>query len=377
MHKQIPISVYIHFPWCIKKCPYCDFNSHAISNPIPQKQYYQACIQDFNNSIPLLDGRKLQSIFIGGGTPSLIEPLYLQLLLEHIQPYCHDNTEVTMEVNPGSFEIAKFQDFFQAGINRLSIGVQSFNEYHLKKLGRVHNSKQAIHAVTRAQDIGFDNINIDIMHSLPSQTIEQAKLDIQKALDLNIKHISYYQLTLEPNTYFHLYPPQNLPNHDITYQIEKQGKQLLHKAQFLQYEISAYAKIECKHNLNYWKFGDYLGIGAGAHGKITTQNNILRTHKNKQPQTYISQINKNYTNPQKILTKQDIIIEFMLGALRLYKGFNYELFYQRTGLTTDAIEDNLSVAVKAGLIDLKNNTVTPSDTGRRFLNNLLEIFLPR
>jgi putative oxygen-independent coproporphyrinogen III oxidase len=371
---MIPISLYLHFPWCIKKCPYCDFNSHVHDGSIPQQQYFQALTADFERSIPLLHGRALTSIFIGGGTPSLMDPKYLADFINYIRKFCAPNIEITLEANPGSFESAKFKDFLNAGINRLSIGVQSFNDAHLKKIGRIHDSTQAITALETAKKIGFTNINLDLMYALPEQTLEQAQTDLSLAIALQSSHLSYYQLTLEPNTYFHRYRPP-LPNHDLCWRMEQQGQELLAQARLHQYEISAYAHIPCLHNINYWQFGDYLGVGAGAHGKITHDKQIIRTIKSKQPNAYMKDTANNILHPPKILSDTDIIFEFMLNNLRLSQGFTLDLFKQRTLLPISAITQKIEEAIAQKLLNQVDNHITTTTLGKRFLNDLQLMFL--
>jgi putative oxygen-independent coproporphyrinogen III oxidase len=371
---MIPISLYLHFPWCIKKCPYCDFNSHAVDGDIPQQQYFQALVADFDMSVPLLHGRKLTSIFIGGGTPSLMDPKYLADFLNHIRKFCAPNIEITLEANPGSFDSAKFKDFLAAGINRLSIGVQSFNDEHLSKIGRIHDGAQAITALETAKKIGFTNINLDLMYALPEQTLVQAQQDLSHAIALETSHLSYYQLTLEPNTYFYHHRPP-LPNNDLCGDMEQQGQALLEQAHLQQYEISAYARIPCMHNLNYWQFGDYLGVGAGAHGKITQGKHIIRTIKAKQPKSYMQDTTNNVAAKLKTLNEQDIIFEFMLNALRLSQGFSLDLFTQRTLLPISLISEKIEQAVKQQLLQKVDNHITTTKLGKRFLNDLQLMFL--
>ena len=370
-----PISLYIHFPWCIRKCPYCDFNSHAVKQPIPQAEYLAALLADFNASKHLLATRKLASIFIGGGTPSLISSQSLAELLSCIAPYMAQNIEITLEANPGTFDVDKFAEFLAAGINRLSIGVQSFNQQHLAKLGRIHSGQEAVAAATRAQQLGFANINLDIIYGLPGQTLAQAAADLQQAISLAPQHISYYQLTLEPNTYFYAYPPL-LPSDDLTWAMQQQGEAILAAAGFSQYEVSAYSRQrQCQHNLNYWQFGDYLGIGAGAHGKISQAEKIIRTTQSKQPQRYMQDMCQGRPAVTKTLSQADIISEFMLNALRLTDGCSLDVFEQTSGLDRQLIAPQLHEAQARKLLIKQADYIRPTALGRRFLNDLQQIFL--
>lgn len=377
-----PLSLYIHVPWCVKKCPYCDFNSHTAADTLPEQAYIDALIRDVEQALPSIWGRSIQTIFIGGGTPSLFsaqayEQLFSSLrALLNIAPYA----EITLEANPGTVEQQRFAEYRSIGINRLSIGIQSFNNTALKALGRIHDSKQATKAVESAYLAGFDNINLDLMFGLPQQTAETARQDIDTAIALAPQHLSYYQLTIEPNTLFYQQPP-TLPDDDpiIDWQLDNQYR--LAQAGYQQYEVSAYAKDEqqCRHNLNYWQFGDYLGIGAGAHSKITdaSQQSITRTSKQKQPQAYLDTAGteQNFLT-QEVITLQDIGFEFMLNALRLTDGFATPLFQQQTGLPLSHIDTVLQQAEQQGLISWDIHRIKPTDKGQRYLNSLIELFLP-
>lgn len=377
-----PLSLYIHVPWCVKKCPYCDFNSHTAADTLPEQAYIDALIRDVEQALPSIWGRSIQTIFIGGGTPSLFsaqayEQLFSSLrALLNIAPYA----EITLEANPGTVEQQRFAEYRSIGINRLSIGIQSFNDTALKALGRIHDSKQATKAVESAYLAGFDNINLDLMFGLPQQTAETARQDIDTAIALAPQHLSYYQLTIEPNTLFYQQPP-TLPDDDpiIDWQLDNQYR--LAQAGYQQYEVSAYAKDEqqCRHNLNYWQFGDYLGIGAGAHSKITdaSQQSITRTSKQKQPQAYLDTAGteQNFLT-QEVITLQDIGFEFMLNALRLTDGFATPLFQQQTGLPLSHIDTVLQQAEQQGLISWDIHRIKPTDKGQRYLNSLIELFLP-
>ena len=375
-----PLSLYVHIPWCVRKCPYCDFNSHAAPEQLPEREYVDALLQDLETDLPLAAGRPLGSIFIGGGTPSLFSAAAIERLLKGINDRISliDSAEVTLEANPGTFELARFEGYRKAGVNRLSIGVQSFNADHLTRLGRIHNPTEALAAARAAADI-FPRLNLDLMHGLPEQTPAQALDDLQQALDINPGHLSWYQLTIEPNTEFHARPPQ-LPLDEALWDIQEQGQSLLAARGYEQYEISAYARPDqqARHNLNYWQFGDYLGIGAGAHGKhsyidASGQLQVERQHKMRQP--------KGYLNPATRLAGTQSIplderpFEFMMNALRLTHGTEVDLFSQRTGVN---VSDILPILHKAQQLDLMKKTsarLEPTHQGRLFLNDLLALFL--
>ena len=385
-----PLSLYIHIPWCVRKCPYCDFNSHAIKNiksdsqtefDLPEKAYIDRLIEDLEQELPKVWGRRLHSIFIGGGTPSLFSPESLDRLISAIRarlPFEND-IEITMEANPGTFEAEKFRGFRQAGINRLSIGVQSFNAQHLEQLGRIHNPEQAIAAAEFAHEAGYDSFNLDLMHGLSNQTVEQALDDLQKAISLKPHHISWYQLTLEPNTLFHQQPPQ-LPHDEVLWDIQEAGQALLAQHGYEQYETSAYTKspqLRAKHNLNYWRFGDYLGIGAGAHGKITRLDlgEIHRTTKKRHPKDYL-QASWEQVSSDTPIPSPELPFEFMLNALRLIDGVPTNLITQYTGLPLSSIQSTLEAAIDDGLLEDTSAQLKPSEKGALFLNELLERFIP-
>ena len=377
--KQLPpLSLYIHIPWCIKKCPYCDFNSHAITGDLPEQAYIAALLADLDREIKYVQGRPLESIFFGGGTPSLLSVTGIDTILRGVAQRINfsDRIEITLEANPGTFERDKFAGFRQAGINRLSVGVQSFNPTHLKQLGRIHSAEEAIQAIVQAKESGFDNINIDLMHGLPRQSTAQALEDLQAAIVQNPAHISWYQLTIEPNTEFYSNPPR-LPDDDQLHHIEQQGLQLLAQHDYQQYEISAYSKAgrESLHNLNYWRFDDYLGIGAGAHGKITLLDEqlIIRTRKSRQPKDYLN-VATRLAIPPKTIPPISIPGEFMMNALRLNQGFAPELFEQNSGLPLSSILPLLNQAQQDGLLEVNDKIITTRQ-GRLFLNNLLERFI--
>ncbi len=378
-----PLSLYIHIPWCLKKCPYCDFNSHEIrgeGSQAPEDEYVAALIRDLEFALADVWGRRLSSVFFGGGTPSLFSAKAIDTILTAVRtllPLEHF-AEVTMEANPGTFEAQKFADFRAAGINRLSIGIQSFNPQHLKALGRVHDDQEAHRAVEIALK-NFDNINLDLMYALPGQTLTQAQADIDAACSLGVTHISAYHLTLEPNTLFHRFPPI-LPDDEQAAAMQDMIEQTTARHQYRHYETSAFARAgkESRHNLNYWSFGDYLGIGAGAHSKISFADNIVRQMRYKQPKEYLAKANayESLTQTQHELTPSDRGFEFMMNALRLNGGFDTTLFQERTGLPIAAIQKQLDEAEHRGLLVHDRHRIKPTVLGRRFLNDLLQIFLP-
>ena len=375
---NIPISLYIHSPWCIKKCPYCDFNSHAILGEIPEVKYEQHLQKEFNLQQHLLQERPISTIFIGGGTPSLLEANTYQKLFAHIEQDIAftENIEITLEANPGAVEQQRFKCYREIGINRLSIGVQSFNDAHLKLLGRIHDSSNAHNAINIARQAGFDNFNIDIMFGLPQQNIEHALQDLQTAISLEPTHISWYQLTLEPNTLFYRFPP-TLPDDDQLWDMQQQGQQLLANHGYQQYEVSAYAKTnkQCQHNLNYWLFGDYLGIGAGAHGKITDlKNQAMHRRQNiKNPRDYMNDKNT-YLSSEMLI--ENPLFDFMLNALRLNQPITIEQITSRTFLSADVILSQLQPPIQQGFITINNNVLSKTDKGVNFLNDLVACFLP-
>lgn len=376
---NIPLSLYIHIPWCVKKCPYCDFNSHAIKNTLPETQYLDALIEDLKVDLPYVQNRRIKSIFFGGGTPSLISPQGFELLINKISKLVQfdNDIEITLEANPGTIEHFDFADYKAAGINRISLGAQSFDDSKLKLLGRIHSSAEILQAIDKLHQINFNSFNIDLMHGLPEQTIEQAIQDLTIALNCQAPHISWYQLTIEPNTFFHKYPPQ-LPNDDTTWEIQTQGEQLLATAGFMHYEISAFAKPghQCKHNVNYWEFGDYIGIGAGAHGKITNlaTHKIQRTWKTRSPQDYLN-LSKAFLAGAIEVPKEQIPSEYMLNRLRLFTSLNLQEYKVRTGLSTDNITKILNNACAQNLLQENNNCYNLTTQGTRFLNNVLQMFL--
>jgi putative oxygen-independent coproporphyrinogen III oxidase len=375
-----PLSLYVHFPWCVRKCPYCDFNSHEWKGEgdFPEDTYLDALRADLESSLPLVWGRRIHTIFIGGGTPSLLSAAGLDRLLSDIRALLpvDADAEITLEANPGTFEADKFRQFRQSGVNRLSIGVQSFNDRHLKSLGRIHDSSQARHAIEVASKV-FDNFNLDLMFALPGQSLDECKADVETALSFGSPHLSLYHLTLEPNTYFAKYPPP-LPDEDTSADMQDWIHDRAIAAGFERYEVSAYAKPhhQSKHNLNYWRFGDYLGIGAGAHGKLSFPERIVRQVRFKHPTTYIEQaLKQEAIQEEHEIGTSDLPFEFMLNALRLNEGFPVHRFLERTGLTMNSIEKPLLEAEKRGLITRDHQHIAPTPLGQRFLNDLQGLFL--
>ncbi|MDG2176731.1 MAG: radical SAM family heme chaperone HemW [Gammaproteobacteria bacterium] len=370
-----PVALYIHIPWCLKKCPYCDFNSHANDRTLPEAAYIEKLIADLEQDLPYLQGRKFTSIFIGGGTPSLFSPAGIEKLLtavENLAGFASD-IEITLEANPGTFELEKFSAFRSAGINRLSIGIQSFQQSFLEKLGRAHSDKEALTAAENALSAGFENFNLDLMFGLPGQSIEEALKDLEMAIACNPPHLSWYQLTIEPNTLFYSKPP-SLPNDDLVSGIQEAGIDLLSSHGLDRYEVSAFCgpDQESRHNLNYWLFGDYLGIGAGAHGKITLpeENLILRTQKVRQPDNYLQQENP-VAEVAKVQTSE-LPLEFMMNVLRLSKGCDQVLFGERTGLALQSIEPVLASLRDKNL--LRNDRLQATSKGFLFLDTVLTEF---
>jgi putative oxygen-independent coproporphyrinogen III oxidase len=376
---NIPLSLYIHFPWCVRKCPYCDFNSHAAKGEIPEAAYIAALIADLEHDLQFTSGRSLQSIFLGGGTPSLFSPAAIEQLLNAIQTRIafSANCEITLEANPGTIEQQRFKDFKAAGINRLSIGIQSFQEDKLKVLGRIHGVKEAIRAAEMARAAGFTTFNLDLMFGLPQQSLDDALYDLKTAIDLKPTHISWYQLTLEPNTLFYHQRP-TLPADESLWEMQQQGQALLDAAGYKQYEVSAYsqAKHQCLHNLNYWQFGDYLGIGCGAHAKITNEKNeVMRSSKWKNPRDYLQRKNDTYSAEINCIDQDALPFEFMLNALRLQQDIPYQLFLERTGCSLEKIQPQIQQAIHRGLLRCEQQHWKVTDLGQRFLNDLVAIFL--
>lgn len=377
-----PLSLYIHFPWCTRKCPYCDFNSHEVKGTLQEKEYIDALIADLEHELPNVWGRSIKSIFMGGGTPSLFSPEAIDRLLCALRARLNINPdiEITLEANPGSAEQQKFAEFKAAGINRLSLGVQTFSDDKLQRLGRVHNRKEAIQAAEMAHAAGFDNFNIDLMFGLPGQDHSQALSDVQNACDLEPAHISHYQLTIEPHTFFHQNPPI-LPDDDVLWEMQNSSQSYMQEQGYLQYEISAYAKTDkqCVHNINYWQFGDYMGIGAGAHGKITNapQQQIQRYWKEKHPVNYMEGAAEHtHVRETQTLGADNVCLEFMMNALRLTEGFSTTLFSSHTGLPITLLKDQLELAQDKGWLNWTEDKIKPTEQGQRFLNDLLQLFMP-
>ncbi len=374
-----PLSLYIHIPWCIKKCPYCDFNSHTVKSIIPEDEYITALLADLSRDLQLYGiTQPLSSIFIGGGTPSLFSPESINRLLRGIEKQIAlvDELEITLEANPGTFESHKFAEFRSLGINRLSIGIQSFNDKFLKKLGRVHSGDEARVAAEIAHRSGFENFNLDLMFGLPDASLADSEEDIKTAISLNPAHISFYQLTLEPNTYFHKFPPK-LPDDEAIFTTQTNCQKILSEHGYLQYEISAYSQPgqQCRHNLNYWQFGDYLGIGAGAHGKISESlpDRITRSFKFKKPEQYLT--SKESYGGSNLISRADLPLEFMMNHLRLKHGFSQESYQSRTGLALKTVEPGLSINLKEGLLIDQDSHYYCSEKGWHFLDTVLEKFV--
>jgi len=373
-----PLGLYIHIPWCVRKCPYCDFNSHAVTGEIPEEEYCAALIGDLESSLASVWGRRVQTLFFGGGTPSLFSARALDRLLSDLRarlPIAPD-AEITLEANPGTFEAEKFRDFRAAGVNRLSIGIQSFNDRHLQALGRIHDGDQARRAIDIAL-MHFDNVNLDLMYALPDQSMEDARRDAEEAVSRGTPHLSFYQLTIEPNTLFATRRPA-LPGEEESADIEQAVREVLSSSGYAHYETSAHALPgrECRHNLNYWRFGDYLGIGAGAHSKISFPNRIVRQSRARQPGEYGKDVaaGKPVRNEHEI-GADDRVLEFMMNALRLTGGFDISLLQERTGVSVTHAEKELALAESRGLIERDAFRIRPTELGRRFLNDLLQIFM--
>ena len=376
-----PLALYVHIPWCVRKCPYCDFNSHAVREGIPEARYLAALTRDLELAVPQVWGREIASIFIGGGTPSLFAPEAIDQLLVTIRTLLRVSpvAEITLEANPGTFEAARFRGYRDAGVNRLSLGVQSFNPDHLQALGRIHDAREARTAAEAALNL-FEAVNLDLMYALPGQTLEQLRQDLATALALAPPHLSAYHLTLEPNTPFAARPPA-LPDDDLAADMQARVEDTLGRAGYQHYETSAFAKPgqACRHNLNYWQFGDYLGLGAGAHGKLSGQDDIERQARVKHPRTYMEALEgvpaDGHVAERRALDRDDRLFEFMMNALRLNQGFDPRLFEARTGLSIVVAEPGLAQARRRGLIERDLHSLRPTATGRRFLNELLQLFL--
>ena len=375
-----PLSLYVHIPWCVQKCPYCDFNSHGLKSALPEKEYVAHLLTDLAIDATRVGLRTVESIFIGGGTPSLFSPEAIAELLNGIKARVQvaDDAEITMEANPGTVESGRFAGFYQAGINRISVGVQSFQTPHLRTLGRIHSNTQAVNAIRQAHSAGLPTFNLDLMHGLPDQTVENALSDVDKAIALSPYHLSWYQLTIEPNTPFYSRPPE-LPDDDILWEIQQQGHSRLQQAGFQQYEISAYAKAghQCRHNLNYWRFGDYIGIGCGAHGKITNgqSGEIIRTVKVKHPRGYM-ELSRPYIDSESRVEHDDLPFEFFMNRFRLVEPCPIEEFTAFTGISLpQTVQDALNNAQSQELINITSTHWQVTDKGRRYLNTLLSCFV--
>jgi putative oxygen-independent coproporphyrinogen III oxidase len=373
-----PLSLYVHIPWCVRKCPYCDFNSHEARNGVPEQEYVAALTADLEQALPLVWGRKVGSIFFGGGTPSLFSPHGMDTILGMVRarlPLMAD-AEITLEANPGTFEAEKFRAFRATGINRLSIGIQSFNPGHLQALGRIHDGHEAVRAIEIARG-HFDNFNLDLMYALPQQTQAEALADVAAALEFSPPHLSCYHLTIEPNTWFHRHPP-SVPDDDTAAAMQDAIEEALAARGYAHYETSAFAipGARCRHNLNYWTFGDYLGIGAGAHSKLSFADKIVRQMRFKQPRQYMEAAAQGKAVQQEQqVDAREVGFEFMMNALRLAEGFEAGLFAERTGLPLNAVLAELGEAERRGLIVRDHQRISPTPQGRRFLNDLLQIFL--
>ena len=379
-HQAIPLSLYVHYPWCIEKCPYCDFNSHTLKKGNQEKPYIDALITQLEQTLPSVWGRPIQSIFFGGGTPSLMSEESLHDFLSRARALLgfQPNIEITLEANPGTVDFNKFKGFRDAGVNRLSLGVQSFDDEKLQSLGRIHSANEAYIAAEKAKEAGFDNFNLDLMFALPGQTLEQALFDIKTAIELAPPHLSHYQLTIEPNTPFYKNPPI-LPEDDLAWHIQTLCKQELANAGYQNYEVSAYSQHnkQCLHNLNYWQFGDYIGLGAGAHGKITNppEGKIQRTQMPASPGAYIEMISSNKFGRTHNVEADEVIFEFMLNALRLSNGFDLSLFELRTGLTLSHITKELTLLVEKKWAIITEDKLILTLLGKTFLNNVLQEFM--
>ena len=379
---QPPLSLYVHLPWCVRKCPYCDFNSHEGRGALPFAAYVDALVADLDHDLPLAWGRTVHSVFFGGGTPSLFPPEAIDAFLQQASSRLRfaPEAEITLETNPGTAEHGRFEGYRAAGVNRLSFGIQSYDDGCLQRLGRIHDRREAVAAVELARAAGFDNFNLDLMYALPGQTLAMAQDDIARAIALEPTHVSHYQLTLEPNTVFAARPPRGIPDHDAAWDMQEACQAMLADAGYAQYETSAYARPgrQCAHNLNYWRFGDYLGIGAGAHGKLTlgAEQAILRRWKLKHPTAYLAHAGSDAAiGGDERIGPERRPFDFMLNALRLNEGFALSLFEARTGLPRSAIAARLDAAIERGWLESDGERVVPTEFGRRFANDVIELFL--
>lgn len=373
-----PLSLYIHIPWCVRKCPYCDFNSHEARQEIPEAAYVDALIADLEQATPLVWGRKIRSVFFGGGTPSIFSAEAIDKILSHVRMLTplEYGAEVTLEANPGTVDIANFKGYKEAGVNRVSLGIQSFQPQYLKALGRIHDRDQALAAAELAMNT-FDKVNLDVMYALPEQSLEDALQDAETACQIKPAHLSFYHLTLEPNTPFHRTPP-SLPDDDTSATMQEEIEKILAANGYQHYETSAFAQPgqQCVHNLNYWTFGDYLGIGAGAHSKLSFHDRIIRQSRHKHPKRYLEAVTTGQVvDSEWQIGREDLAFEFMMNALRLVDGIEAELFQQRTGLPLRVIQAQLQEAQQKGLLEQVEGVIKPTLLGQRFLNTLLEMFL--
>ena len=380
--KPPPLSLYVHMPWCVRKCPYCDFNSHTAPESLPAEQYIQALIADLEQDLPMVWGRPVGSIYFGGGTPSLFSADQIAVFLSAVRARLdlRPDVEITLEANPGTIEHDSFSAYAQAGINRVSLGVQSFDDGLLKRIGRIHGQHEIEQSLQSLKRAGISNFNIDLMYSLPGQSSAMSKQDVELAIAANPAHISFYQLTIEPNTAFAVQPPQ-LPVEDMAWDMQQTGLELLEAAGFLQYEISAFAKSDkqSRHNMNYWRYGDFLGVGAGAHGKITmaAENRVLRFAKHKQPKRYLNGLESgDWRAETRALTGKDLVFEFFLNQLRLKNGVYVSDFSARTGLEWQVVESRLQTAIDKDLLEVDQNRIRPTRLGWKFVNDIQQLFLP-
>jgi putative oxygen-independent coproporphyrinogen III oxidase len=373
-----PLALYVHLPWCERKCPYCDFNSHA-SSDLPQAEYVEALLADLDHEIERIPGRVIDSVFIGGGTPSLFSVAAIETLLDGIRARAHlaPDCEITLEANPGSAEADRFAGYRDAGVNRLSIGVQSFDDAALARIGRIHDARAAHRAVNMAERAGLERVNIDLMYGLPGQSLRSALADVEQALAHGVGHLSHYELTIEPNTLFHRFPPE-LPDEDAIWEMHEESAARVQAAGLRRYEISAYAApgAECRHNLNYWRFADYVGIGAGAHGKLSDGRRgvVERSFKHRHPRRYLASAGGAHEAERRAVPAGELPLEFMLNAARLLGGFSESMFEARTGVPAAAIAAPLERAVTQGLIDRRDGAIRPTARGTRFLNEFLLLF---
>ncbi len=374
-----PLALYVHIPWCVKKCPYCDFNSHQARENVPENAYVEALVSDLEQALPEVWGRRVGSVFFGGGTPSLFSAAAIETLISAFRARLAlaADCEITLEANPGTFEAEKFRGYRDAGVTRLSVGIQSFDPKHLAALGRIHDGREARRAIDIARE-HFDNVNLDLMYALPGQTLGEARADVEAAIDAGVAHLSFYHLTIEPNTHFYRHPPA-LPDDDASAAMQDLIGAALEQRGYVHYETSAWARPgrECRHNLNYWRFGDYLGIGAGAHSKLSFPDRVTRAARWKQPKDYLERVHEGRPAQERHeVGREDLVFEFMMNTLRLIDGFPVSLLAERTGLQIASAEKALREAEARGLVVRNHERIAPSALGQRFLNDLLQLFLP-